>query len=537
MTEAVGGLEDVSSRDPSAVGVLLAPHLTNEEAFSAQAFAREVLGTPHIDGLSAITDAAALWGIEQGFGQPYAGDDLEHLRAADVILCLNSNIQFLHPRAAAAVIRGVERGADLLLLDEVDQGMETWAAVWARHLPGGRPAALRWLCDRGQGPGSTDQAHTALTSPQAAEELRARLHSSEAVAIVLSSAAIRSAEAAAMVARVAGQVGGDASRAAGLYVFPSGSNAFGVTDMLRAGAGGGTGAGHSAGAMLSETSELRALVVVGDDLSRWIGPDRLSQVRERLETLVAISSFTSPTTELADVVLPMAAVGEKEGSIRTVDGRVWWNQGAVEPPGEARPLNEVLGLLGSRLCEMTRWESLEAIWEELEREVPAYANIGLSRLRSGEPGEVRTLASPDRERRTHPPEPAPPAAEPEPDRPFLLVTRHDEGSWTADPRCQASELLRREAKAHRQPYCLVAPEYLAQLRIERGHRVRVSTAHGEIELAARVSEGVPAPVVVLPSRFAELAHVALGADEVDPRHGGVEARLEPAAIESVAADQ
>src|SRR5688572_17127805 len=54
-----------------------------------------------------------------------------------------------------------------------------------------------------------------------------------------------------------------------------------------------------------------------------------------LDLLVVQDGFETPTTALADVVLPAAIWGEKEGTYTNSERRVSRVRAAVEPPGEA----------------------------------------------------------------------------------------------------------------------------------------------------------------------------------------------------------
>jgi len=516
-------LSALCSQDPSALGVVVGPGLTNEEAFAAQALARGVLGTLHVDSFHSTSDAAALWGLQYALAESYLAPGFEELRAADLVLCLNSNLQHLHPRAAAAIAQSVENGAEMLLLDEVDQGLGTWASVHARHLPGAKAAALRCLCEvppEAEGTES-DEAQWPLDR-EVVRELVSRLEGSRRLAIVFSLAAAGSADAAAMVGQLAVELGVSASRWVGVYALPTGSNAFGVADMLATGQNEVRYDRLSAEEMLSPSTPLRGLLVIGDDLARWVGTAGLAQLRERLETLIAFSAFASPTTELADVSLPLAMVGEREGSMRAADGHVWWNQKVLGPAGEARPLTEILDVVSGGFGHLSNWRNLERIWDELRDQAPGYAGVELGALRRGQPGEIgpRVLSQDTGTAYLS----AMPRRAPEPDQsqPFLLLTRYDQNSWAADPRCQGSHLLRREAKPDQAAYCLLSPHDLQDLRIRSGDRVRVVTARGVAEVTARASSGVPAKVAVLPRQFAELVQTVLGSGEVDGRHGGVE---------------
>jgi NADH-quinone oxidoreductase subunit G len=66
--------------------------------------------------------------------------------------------------------------------------------------------------------------------------------------------------------------------------------------------------------------------------------------------VVACSAFRSPTLErVADVLLPIAAFAETSGTFVNADGTWQSFQGAVIPPGEARPGWKVLRVLGNLL--------------------------------------------------------------------------------------------------------------------------------------------------------------------------------------------
>src|SRR5204862_41378 len=80
--------------------------------------------------------------------------------------------------------------------------------------------------------------------------------------------------------------------------------------------------------------------------SRWTGSPnppvsfpyrgRLERALGRLDLLVVQDGFDTPTTRLADVVLPAAVWGEKDGTYTNSERRVSRVRKAVEPPGEAR---------------------------------------------------------------------------------------------------------------------------------------------------------------------------------------------------------
>jgi anaerobic selenocysteine-containing dehydrogenase len=76
----------------------------------------------------------------------------------------------------------------------------------------------------------------------------------------------------------------------------------------------------------------------------------LMQALESLEFLVVQDGFDpTPTSELADLVLPAAIWGEKEGTYTNSERRVSKVNAAVAPPGEARPDFDIFVGLAERL--------------------------------------------------------------------------------------------------------------------------------------------------------------------------------------------
>ncbi|MFD0539909.1 molybdopterin oxidoreductase family protein [Actinomadura luteofluorescens] len=114
--------------------------------------------------------------------------------------------------------------------------------------------------------------------------------------------------------------------------------------------------------------------------------------QERL-FLVVQDIFPTETTELADVVLPAAAWGEKTGTFTNTDRTVHLSEKAVEPPGEARPDLEIfldyagrMGFTGRDGTPLVGWtgpESAFRAWQECSRGRPCdYTGLSYERLRA-----------------------------------------------------------------------------------------------------------------------------------------------------------
>lgn len=121
-----------------------------------------------------------------------------------------------------------------------------------------------------------------------------------------------------------------------------------------------------------QAGRIRTLIVFGEDIVRHgLGPDLL----EKLQLLIVSDILPNQTTERAHYLLPGCAHAEKRGTF--VNGKGWVQRfrKAVEAPGDARPewefLQELLHLVTGR--EIIH--SIEGLFNEMAKEVPALAGI------------------------------------------------------------------------------------------------------------------------------------------------------------------
>lgn len=507
LARAASSLSQFRAADPASIGIILSDSLACEEVFVARKFA-DLLGTPNIATLGLELDAPVLHGIEQVLGAPYRSPEPEELEWVDLFISVNSNYQHINPRAAGAMARRLQCGARMILIDEVDQGQAVWAEVYARHRPGMRAAALRQVADAVR----EGEVSGGPLAPQQVREMLELIEQSRRLAIPFSAEAIASTDEAFAIGQLAKALR-TRERWVGTYLLPSGANTFGTIDML---APGGRGAGGmGALEMMSAGSGIRCLLTIGEDLGRLFGPTDLAKLRPRLEMGIALSSFVSPTTTLADLALPVAMDGEREGTIRGADGRVWLSQPIVEAGGDARAIVSVLQALAQQIDGAVEWGDEESVWERIRAEVPGYAQIDLSAMREGELPPVGTETPKVIEVVPASVLTAPPVDVPATDEehPWLLLPRSTRGGWTTDPRCQGAHILRREATLYREPYLLVAPEDVAELRVREGERVQIITKGGAATARVRSDPGLPAKIAILPTEFPGLIRTLAGLEE------------------------
>jgi formate dehydrogenase alpha subunit len=126
----------------------------------------------------------------------------------------------------------------------------------------------------------------------------------------------------------------------------------------------------------AEKGSLKALYIMGENPLRALPETkRVKKALAKLEFLVVQDILNSETARVADVVLPGAAISEKQGSITNLEGRIQTFQPVVSPPGKARPDWQILDLLAAALSGSDAYGSIEKVRGEIRLLVPAYESL------------------------------------------------------------------------------------------------------------------------------------------------------------------
>jgi predicted molibdopterin-dependent oxidoreductase YjgC len=119
--------------------------------------------------------------------------------------------------------------------------------------------------------------------------------------------------------------------------------------------------------------KIRALWIIGTNpIVSFPNLGVLKQALDTVEFLVVQDGFhPTPTSELADLVLPAAIWGEKDGTYTNSERRVGKVNRAVDPPGDARPDFDIFLALASALgCRdelFSHWRTPTDAFEEWKR--------------------------------------------------------------------------------------------------------------------------------------------------------------------------
>ena len=249
----------------------------------------------------------------------------------------------------------------------------------------------------------------------------------------------------------------------------------------------------------AEKGNLKALYILGENPMRSLPqPDRLRSIFRRLEFVLVQDILAGETTRMADVVLPGAAFAEKAGSFTNLEGRVQSFDRAVPPPGDARADWEILLDLAGRMGDRARYDTLEAVQEEISRFVPVYAS-----LRGGGHTALVWEGTPEKKTggaSTAPKEEVfpifiPPVRKPDADYPYTAILgspRHHLGSGTRTSRSHRICALAEEATVE------IAPEDAQRLGLAGGDRVRVASRSGALIRVVRINRRLRTGILYVP---------------------------------------
>lgn len=153
------------------------------------------------------------------------------------------------------------------------------------------------------------------------------------------------------------------------------------------------GKGVSAYEMMEKVhqQEIRALFVMGSNpLVSNPNSNFVEEGLKKLDYLIVADMFLSETARLADLILPVSAYIENEGTLTNMEGRVLLREANRQVPGEVKHDWEILCDIAGKLgkAEYFGFDSAESIFNELRLAsrggIADYYGITYSRLRKEE---------------------------------------------------------------------------------------------------------------------------------------------------------
>ena len=325
-----------------------------------------------------------------------------------------------------------------------------------------------------------------------------------------------------------------------------------------------------------EDGKIKGLWVIATNGSHsWIHQDRFNELLKKLDFLVVQEMYTTTeTARRADLVLPAAGWGEKEGTLINSERRIGLVKKVSRAPGQALADFHIFQLIAHYWgcgTMFTRWSSPEAAFQlmkELSRGRPCditgiedYAHIDAAggiqwpwteEMRNAECGmrkedsaQGALPANPPQQRRLFedgkfftvdgkakmlfdmPRQVAEPT---DAEFPFILLTgRGSSAQWHTGSRTDKSDVLRKLAPAN--CYVEINPADATRLGIEAGDEVSISSRRASITAVAFVTSTVRAGQLFVPMHYRavnRLTHSAFDPHSRQPSYKYCAVTIRPA---------
>ncbi|MBC9178191.1 formate dehydrogenase subunit alpha [Pseudoroseomonas ludipueritiae] len=556
---------------------------SNEEAYLFQKLVRTGFGSNNVDHCTRLCHASSVAALMEGLNSAAVTAPFAAALEAEVIVVIGANPAVNHPVAATFIKNAVkQRGAKLVVIDPRRQQLSRHAAHHLAFRPGSDVALLNALLhtiieeelfDRQYVDAHTEgfaelrerirdfapeRMEAVCGIPAATLREVARLYARARTAIIFWGMGVSqhvhgtdNSRCLIALALITGQIGRPGT---GLHPLRGQNNVQGASDAglipmvlpdyqpvakeeIRTAFERfwGTVLDPQPGLTVVEimnaihAGTIRGMYIEGENPA-MSDPD-LQHAREalaKLDHLVVQDLFLTETAFHADVVLPASAFAEKTGSFTNTDRRVQLARPVVPLPGEARQDWWIIQEMARRLGLDWDYAGPAAVFAEMARVMPSFANITWERLeREGavtypvdspdKPGNeilfARGFPTTSGRARLVPAHIIPPDEVPDDEYPMVLSTGRVLEHWhtgSMTRRSDVLDLLEPEAVA------LLSPADLRRLDLAPGDRVRLETRRGTVDLKARADRDVPPGMVFLPFCYAEAAANLLTNPALDP---------------------
>ena len=356
---AAAGLlkQAVSGGGASSIAIIGGARGTNEDAYAWAALA-DAMGVANRD--AQLADGLP---ADVVLGLPRA-TIADACSATTVVLLgpdLKDELPVLYIRLRDAAEK---RKVRLLELSAADTGLTPYAWKSLRYVPGSQAALVRSLLTSGEHHEIADQL---AKGPVVVVAGRASLAESDAFtvdAIGELRAGLPTATFLPVLRR------GNVLGALALGLTPA-SGGKDTTEILVAAAAG----------------KIDCLVLLGaDPVADCPDKDLARRALAGARSIIAVDTFLTESSRLADVVLNAAAYGEKAGTTTNLEGRVTAVGQKVTPRGTSRPDWMIAAELGARLGYDLGFDSLAAVTDAIAADTPGYAGVTRAALTAARDG-------------------------------------------------------------------------------------------------------------------------------------------------------
>lgn len=552
--------------EPDSLGVWGSARCTNELNYLAQKLARAVFGTNNVDHCARTCHSPTVAGLVRAFGSGAMTNSIDEIKDAACIFAIGSNTPEAHPLIGWRVRTAKDKGAKLIVCDPRKIDTAKYADVYIQHYPGTDIALLNCMMNVIISEGFEDKEYV-KTRTEGLEEMKkvvekytleytspivgvdaelivkaARLYASCKPASLLYTLGLTEhtvgTENVMSVANLAMLTGNVGVESGGVNPLRGQNNVQGACDMAalpnfypgyqkvdvpsiqeKFEKAWGVKLSPKPGltttdqVIQAKAGKIKGLYIIGED--PLTSDPNITVVREsleKLEFLVVNEIYMSPTTEMADVVLPGASFAEKTGTFTNSERRVQLINKAIEPIGTSRPDWEIVCDVATRMGYPFKYASTAEVMDEIAELAPIYGGISHNRIRKvglqwpcpdkSHPGTkylhkgkfTRGLG------KFHGIEDKPPAEVPNDEYPFILSTGRMRFHYNDGTMSRRTHLLDREFPFM---FAEVNSNDAKKLGLRDMDDCIVSTRRGKLTVKARVSDMVKEGVMWMPFHYTE----------------------------------
>jgi formate dehydrogenase major subunit len=429
-------LGEVKARHgPDSIGVIATCTGTDEEAYLAQKFARQVIGTHNVDNCARYCQAPATLGLQRTVGIGADSGNMAQIEAADLVMIFGSNTAEAHPVLAGKVKRSQKlRGTKIVVFDVRRHEMAERSNLFVRPRPGSDLAVVnavaKYVLDHGwqdrtfiNDRTTNYDAYVKSLQPFTLEfaeqvsgvprdvivEVAEMVHAAQRICILWAMGITQHGSGSdtctsfCNLLLLTGNFGRPgtggyplrghcnvqgASDFGALPTFYPGYQPWDAPDVVARFEKGWSASmpktkGLTSTAMTDAALEgrLRALYIIGEDkLLAEADIGKVSRAFEKLDFLVVQDLFLTRTAEFADVVLPAAASLEKEGTFVNTERRIQRLYRAMPPLGNSRTDFEITQSLAQAMGAEWNYPGPKEVLEEAASLTPVFAGAKWDRL-------------------------------------------------------------------------------------------------------------------------------------------------------------
>ncbi|MBW1982184.1 MAG: formate dehydrogenase subunit alpha [Deltaproteobacteria bacterium] len=262
------------------------------------------------------------------------------------------------------------------------------------------------------------------------------------------------------------------------------------------------------------SGKIRALYVVGENpVMSEPQSTFVSWMMDRLELLIVQDVFLTETAKHANIVLPAAMIGEKEGTFTNASRRIQHTSAGLRPPGEARADWLIFQNIARAMGYDWQYGSTEVIWEEIRRAAPIFAGVTYGRLQEmegicwpcyheshpGTPGLYDDgFAFSDRRARFIPPSLPRSLIKPTQDYPLVLITGRLLAHFNTGEMSRRSKRLMKVAP---RSFVEMHPEDADRAGLSAGESLRLTSPYGSVLSELKVTDKIAPGYVFMPIHY------------------------------------